>query len=198
MIVAGLTGSIGTGKSTTAAMFAARGVPVYDADRAVHVLYAGPAVEAVGALFPDAVVDGRIDRQRLSRHVVGNAEAMAALEGVVHPLVRAVERSFLDDARTSASPLAVLDVPLLFETGRDREVDLVVVVTAPEDVQRARVLARPGMTEDKLAGILSRQLPDAHKRRRAHVVIDTSRGFAPAARAVDAVIRMAATMQGKA
>jgi dephospho-CoA kinase len=197
VIVVGLTGSIGSGKSTTAAMFAARGVPVHDADRAVHALYAGEAVAPVGRLFPDAIVDGRVDRARLSARVVGDPAAMARLEAVVHPLVRRTEERFRAAARGSGARLCVLDIPLLFEGGRERDVDLVVVTTAPDPVQRERVLARPGMTADKLDAILARQIPQAEKRRRAHVAIDTGRGIEAAERAVEAVIRMAATMTGK-
>lgn len=197
MIVVGLTGSIGTGKSTTAAMFAARGVPVHDADRAVHALYEGEAVAAVGRLFPEAIADGRVDRAALARRVVGDREALSRLEAVVHPLVRRAEERFLAEARASGARLSVLDIPLLLEGGRERDVDLVAVVSVPEDVQRERVLARPGMTAEKLEGILRRQMPQAEKRRRAHVVIDTSRGLAAAGRAVDAVVRMTAAMSGK-
>lgn len=197
MIVVGLTGSIGTGKSTTARMFAARGVPVHDADRAVHALYAGEAVGPVGRLFPDAIVDGRVDRARLSARVVGDAAALARLESVVHPLVRRTEERFRTAARRTGARLCVLDIPLLFEGGRERDVDLVVVTTAPDPVQRERVLDRPGMTAEKLDAILARQIPQAEKRRRAHVAIDTGRGMAAAERAVEAVIRMAATMTGK-
>lgn len=197
MIVVGLTGSIGAGKSTTAAMFAARGVPVYDADRAVHALYSGAAVEPVGSLFPNAIVEGRVDRKRLAAAVLGDADALARLEAVVHPLVRETEASFLRRARSSGAALAVLDIPLLFETGRDREVDLVLVASVDPATRRERVLARPGMTAEKLEAILSRQVPDTEKRRRAHLVIDTGRGLDAADRAVAAVVRMVSSMSGK-
>ena len=180
--VLGLTGSIGTGKSTTADLFRDAGVPVHDADAAVHLLYAGAAAAAVEAAFPGTVIDGRVDRERLGRAVFGKPEAMARLEAIVHPLVRAEEVAFLDAARRQGAALAVLDVPLLLETGGDRRCDAVLVVTAPADVQRERVLARPGMTEERFNALLARQMPDAEKRRRAHFLVDTSRGV-PAARA---------------
>lgn len=187
MIVLGLTGSIGMGKSTTARLFADAGDAVHDADAAVHRLYRGEAVEPVGAAFPGVVVDGAVDRQRLSAAVLNDPAAMARLEGIVHPLVRADEGRFLDEARAAGRRIAVLDVPLLLETGRERDVDCVVVVSAPEAVQRARVLARPGMTPERLDAILARQMPDAQKRRRAHFVIDTGESVEDAARQVAAV-----------
>lgn len=189
MIVLGLTGSIGMGKSTTARLFADAGDAVHDADAAVHRLYRGEAVEPVGAAFPGVVVDGAVDRQRLSAAVLNDPAAMARLEGIVHPLVRADEGRFLDEARAAGRRIAVLDVPLLLETGRERDVDCVVVVSAPEAVQRARVLARPGMTPERLDAILARQMPDAQKRRRAHFVIDTGESVEDAARQVAAVRR---------
>jgi dephospho-CoA kinase len=180
VIVLGLTGSIGMGKSTTAAMFAARGVPVFDADAAVHALYAGPLAATLEAAFPGVAPDGRVDRAALARRVVGDTAAMTRLEAIVHPAVRAEERRFLAAAEAAGAPLAVLDIPLLFETGAERRVDAVIVVSAPARVQRARVLGRPGMTEEKLAAILSRQMADAEKRRRADLVVPTglSRHFA--------------------
>lgn len=179
MIVIGLTGSIGMGKSATAGMFAEEGIPVSESDAVVHRLYAkgGAAVVPVARAFPDVVSDGGIDRQKLVRHLSHKPEDFARLEAIVHPLVRAEQEKFLDDARRSKVPLAVLDIPLLFETGRDRDVDRIVVVSAPADIQRARVLARPGMTEEKFAGILARQLPDAEKRARADFIVDSARGF---------------------
>ncbi len=179
MIVLGLTGSIGMGKSTTAAMFQAQGVPVYDSDAAVHALYAsgGAAVAPVEAAFPGVVVDGAIDRTRLSAAVVGDPEALQKLEAIVHPLVGAHRIGFFEDAQAAGHDIVVLDVPLLYETGGDKKVDKVVVVSAPADVQRARVLARPGVDEAKLAAILARQLPDAEKRARADFVIDTGQGL---------------------
>jgi dephospho-CoA kinase len=188
VIVLGLTGSIGMGKSTTASLFADRGVPVFDADAAVHALYAGPLAQAVEAAFPGTTADGRVDRAALGRWVAGDPDALARLEAIVHPAVRAEERRFLQRAAVTGTPLVVLDIPLLFETGREADVDAVVVVSAPAEVQRERVLARPGMTVERFEGLLARQVPDAEKRRRADVVIDTGAGLEAAARAVEAVI----------
>jgi dephospho-CoA kinase len=173
MIVLGLTGSIGMGKSTAAKMFVEAGVPVHDSDEAVHRLYAGAAAPLVEAAFPGTVRDGVVDRPALAGKVLGNAEAMKRLESIIHPLVRADADAFLARHRAAGAPLAVLDIPLLFETGGRDRVDKVVVVSAPADVQRKRVLRRPGMTEEKLANILARQVPDAEKRRQADFVIDT-------------------------
>ena len=196
MIVLGLTGSIGMGKSTTAAMFAARGVPVYEADAAVHRLYRGRAVPLIEAAFPGTTGAGAVDRDRLSAAVLGDREAIARLEAFVHPLVRDEEAAFLDAARRAGRTVAVLDIPLLFETGGEARVDAVAVVSAPPGVQRARVLARPGMTEAKLDAILARQMADAEKRRRAHFVIDTGRGLAAAEAQVDGILRALANMVG--
>lgn len=198
MIVAGLTGSIAMGKSETAKMFAARGIPVFDSDAAVHALYApgGAAVAPLGALVPDAVVDGGVDRRRLAALVQADPDLLRKIEAVVHPLVRAQQKAFLDEAARTA-PLAVLDIPLLFETARESEVDVVVVVSASAVQQRQRALARPGMTAEKLDFILSRQLPDAEKRARADYVIDTSTSLAATEREVDKVIA-AITVKGKA
>jgi dephospho-CoA kinase len=189
VLVIGLTGSIGMGKSTTAAMFRARGCPVHDADAAVHRLYRGEAVPQVEAAFPGVTSAGAIDRAVLAARVVGDPGALARLEGIVHPLVRAEEQAFLSQARASGSRLVVLDVPLLFEAGGAARVDVVVVVTAPPEVQRARVMSRPGMTEAAMHNLLQRQLPDSEKRRRAHFIIDTGSGIAAAERQVDAVLR---------
>ncbi|MEQ1865451.1 MAG: dephospho-CoA kinase [Micropepsaceae bacterium] len=190
MLLVGLTGSIGMGKSETAKMFARHGVPVCDSDATVHALYdeGGAAVGPVGALFADVVVDGRIDRERLSRHVVGKQEAMRKLEAIVHPLVAEAQRAFLERADAAGAKMVVLDIPLLFETGGTARVDAIVVVSAPADIQRGRVLQRPGMTADKFAAILKKQLPDAEKRGRADFVVDTSQGFAHAEAQVVAVI----------
>lgn len=177
MIVLGLTGSIGMGKSTAAKMFAEAGVPVHDSDEAVHRLYAGKAAPLVEAAFPGTVVDGTVDRALLAKHVLGNAEALKKLEAIVHPLVRADADAFVARHRAKKAPLVVLDIPLLFETGGRDRVDKVAVVSAPADMQRERVLARPGMSEAKLAAILAKQTPDAEKRRQADFVIDTSGGF---------------------
>lgn len=196
MIRLGLTGSIGMGKSTTARMFAEAGVPVFDADAAVHRLYAGPAAAAIAARFPGTVRDGAVDRAALSARVVGDKAALADLEAIVHPLVRAEETRFLEAARAAGSRLVVLDIPLLFETGDPGRVDAVVVVTAPEPVQRARVLAREGMTDAKLDAILARQMPDAEKRRRAHFLVDTGRDFDHARAQVRAIVRAARGLAG--
>jgi dephospho-CoA kinase len=179
MIVAGLTGSIAMGKSETARMFASLGVPVFDADAAVHEMYAkrGAAVSAIAAKFPDAVVDGAVDRLRLAELVLSNPVALKMLESIVHPLVRKKEQEFIRRCRTDNRPLVVLDIPLLFETGRQRDVDRIIVVSASVDTQRKRVLARPGMTEEKFATISARQIPDVEKRRRAHFIVDTSQSL---------------------
>jgi dephospho-CoA kinase len=179
MLVVGLTGSIAMGKSETAQMFARLGYPVFDADAAVHRLYdtGGAAVPLIERAFRGSVVDGRVDRQRLAEQVTGDPEALARLESIVHPLVRREQDAFLEVSRKAGHAFAVLDIPLLFETGRDKDVDAVVVVSAPENVQKARVLARPGMTPEKFAAILARQMPDSEKRRRADFVVDTSQGL---------------------
>ena len=175
--VLGLTGTIGMGKSATAAMFREFGVPVHDADLAVHALYRGLAVQPIAALYPEAVRDGVVDRARLGAIVLADTAALKRLEAIVHPMVRAEEAAFLDAARRDRVPLAVLDIPLLYETGGETRCDAVVVVSAPADIQAARVLARPGMDAAKFAAILAKQVPDAEKRRRADFVVDTSRGF---------------------
>ena len=189
MRVVGLTGSIGMGKSATAAMFRARGLPVHDADRAVHRLYAGEAADAIEALFP-GVGDGRggIDRARLAARVLESPSALEKLEAVIHPLVRKSEAAFLEKARREARQLVLLDIPLLFETGRAETLDVVVVVTAEPEIQRARVLARPGMSAAKFEGLQVRQLPDREKRRRAHYLVDSGLGFDAAERQVDAIV----------
>ncbi len=179
MIVVGLTGSIGMGKSTTAAMFATEGVPVYDADAEVHALYArgGAAVAPLDEAFPGVVRDGAVDRALLSHHVVGKPDALKRLEAIVHPLVGATRAGFFEKAVAQKAEVVILDIPLLFETGGEKRVDAVVVVSAPADVQRRRVLARPDMTEEKLDAILARQMADVEKRARAHFVIDTGQGL---------------------
>lgn len=175
----GLTGSIGMGKTETAKMFARLGVPVYDADAAVHRLYEpdGAAVAPIGKAFPGTVIDGRVDRAELTRRVTDDRNAFQTLEAIVHPLVGLQQRTFLEHAAERGAELVVLDIPLLFETGGHARVDAVVVVSAPHDVQRARVLQRPGMTPDKLDLILSRQVPDAEKRAQAHFVVETGHGL---------------------
>jgi dephospho-CoA kinase len=179
MIVLGLTGSIGMGKSTTARLLREAGVAVHDADEAVARFYAegGEAVDAVGRGFPQALINGAIDRERLSGLVLGNPDALKRLESIVHPLVKADRAAFLALARASGAKVAVLDVPLLFEVGAEDEMDAVVVVSAPEAVQRERTLMRPGMSAEKFDRILARQMPDAEKRRRADFVIDTGSGL---------------------
>lgn len=188
MIVIGLTGSIGMGKSTTARMFSEEGVPVHDSDESVHRLYAGAAAPLVEAAFPGVTIDGKIDRTILGGKVLGNPAAMKTLESIIHPLVRADADEFLRRSRESGAKLAVLDIPLLFETGGRDRVDKVVVVTAPADVQRARVLARPGMTVDKFEAILARQVPDVEKRRQADFIVDTGKGMDAARDAVRGII----------
>ncbi len=188
MIVLGLTGSIGMGKSTTAAMFRDLGIPVHDSDEAVHRLYAGAAAPLVEAAFPGTVVDGVVDRNRLAARVIGDREAIRRLEGIVHPLVRADADAFLDRCRADGAPLAVLDIPLLFETSGRGRVDKVVVVSAPAEIQRERVLARPGMTLEKLEAILSKQVPDTEKRAMADFIVDTGQGMDHARAAVAAIV----------
>jgi dephospho-CoA kinase len=171
----GLTGSIGMGKTTVAKMFAARGIPVFDADAAVHQLYArgGAAVEPVGAAFAGTVKDGAVDRAALSAAVVGRPDEIKKLESIVHPLVGKLREDFLSKAEASGAAMAVLEIQMLLEGSSAKQFDAIVVVSAPEAVQRERALARPGMTQDKLAGILSNQMPDADKRARADYIIDT-------------------------
>ena len=187
-MLVGLTGSIGMGKSETAKLFARLGVPVYDSDAAVHRLYepGGAAVEPIGAAFPGAVVSGRVDRKVLSDQIAGKEEAFRQLEGIVHPLVAAEQRRFLDENKDAE--LAILDIPLLFETGGAERMDAVVVVSAPAHVQRERVLSREGMTPAKLDQILSRQVPDAEKRAKAHFVVETDKGLEHAFAQVKAIV----------
>jgi dephospho-CoA kinase len=186
----GLTGSIGMGKSQTAKFFAELGVPVHDSDAAVHALYqkGGAAVAPVAAAFPDCVKDGAVDRQALAQKVVGNAAALAELEAIVHPLAQAVETEFLAQAKAQGTKLVVLDIPLLFETGAEKRLDVVVVVSAPAGIQRQRVLTRPGMNEARLAAILKRQMPDAEKRARADYVVDSSQSLAQARQQVRHIV----------
>ena len=179
MIILGLTGSIGMGKSTTAKLFAEAGVPVYDADATVHALYEGEAAPSIEAAFPGTTTGGKVDRARLSARVVHDPAAMKQLEQIVHPMLGASRQKFLHDAEQSGAPVAVVDVPLLFETGGEKRVDAVVVVTTTPEIQRQRILARDNMTGEKLDAILARQLPDAEKRKRADFVVDTSHGLDP-------------------
>jgi dephospho-CoA kinase len=197
MLVLGLTGSIGMGKSTTARFFAEEGVPVLDADAVVHALYDGEAVAAIEAAFPGTSKDGRIDREELSRRVVGDPAALKRLESIVHPLVRAAQARFLADAERSGAPVAVLDVPLLFETGGDQLVDAVVVVSAPADVQRARTLDRAGMTAEKFDTLMQKQMPDAEKRRRADFIVDTSQSLDSARAQVRAILAAVRAIRGR-
>jgi dephospho-CoA kinase len=179
MVILGLTGSIGMGKSTTAKLFAEAGVPVYDADAAVHLLYEGEAAPAIEAAFPGTTVGGKVDRNKLSARVVHDPAAIKRLEQIVHPMLGASRQKFLHEAERSGAPVAVVDVPLLLETGGEKRVDAVVVVTTTPEIQRQRILARPNMTGEKLDAILARQMPDAEKRKRAHFVVDTSHGLDP-------------------
>jgi len=179
MKILGLTGSIGMGKSTTAKLFAEAGVPVYDADATVHRIYQGEAVPAIEAAFPGTTSDGKVDRAKLSATVVHDPAAIQRLEQVVHPMLRGYHQKFLEDAERAGAPVVVMDVPLLFETGGEKRVDAVVVVTTAPEVQRERILARGTMTAETLDAILARQTPDAEKRRRADFVVDTSHGLDP-------------------
>jgi dephospho-CoA kinase len=194
MIVLGLTGSIGMGKSTTAKLFAEAGVPVYDADATVHKVYEGEAVPAIEAAFPGTTADGKVDRARLSARVVQDPAAIRQLEQIVHPMLGAYHRKFLDDAERSGAPVAVVDVPLLFETGGDKRVDAVVVVTTSPETQRERLLARGTMTKEALDAILARQMPDAEKRKRADFVVDTSHGLDPVRARISDILAQAAKM----
>jgi dephospho-CoA kinase len=179
MKILGLTGSIGMGKSTTAKLFAEAGVPVYDADATVHRIYQGEAVSAIEAAFPGTTSDGKVDRAKLSAKVVHDPAAIQRLEQIVHPMLRSYHQKFLDDAEQAGAPVVVMDVPLLFETGGEKRVDAVVVVTTAPEVQRERILARGTMTAEALDAIMARQLPDAEKRQRADFVVDTSHGLDP-------------------
>jgi dephospho-CoA kinase len=198
MIVVGLTGSIGMGKSTTAALFADEGVPVNDADQVVHDLYRKEAVPEVAAIFPDAVVDGIVDRKKLSENLAKNPANFKRLEAVVHPMVRAREAAFIERHKQMGTPLVILDIPLLFETGGEARVDRIVVVSCAPEIQRERVLSRPGMTEAKFELILSRQTPDAEKRARADYVIDTGHGIDTARAQVRSILRELSQQAGPA
>lgn len=189
MKILGLTGTIASGKTSTAAIFAEAGVPVFSADAAVHQLYAGPAAPAVGAAFPGTVSDGRVDRARLAAVLRERPERLGELEAIIHPLVQAAEDSFLARAREEGHRVAVLEIPLLYENGIDRRVDKVIVTTAPEAVRRQRALARPGADPATYAVLAKRQLSDSEKRRRADFVVDTAEGPAAARRAVHAILR---------
>ena len=193
MIILGLTGSIGMGKSTTADFFRAEGVPVNDSDAVVHDLYRSEAVVPVGRLFPGSVENGTVNRVELSRQLSENPAKFKELEAIIHPLVRAREGTFLERERAAATPIVLLDIPLLFETGGEARVDAIVVVTCDPEIQRARVLARPGMTVEKFELILSRQISDAEKRKRADFIIDTGQGLEAAHEQVRQVLAILKT-----
>jgi dephospho-CoA kinase len=197
MFILGLTGSIGMGKSTTANFFAEAGVPVHDSDAAVHRLYEGEAVAPVAAAFAGVAVDGRIDRAKLAEQLIGKPDAIKRLEAIVHPLVRAATQRFVQEQAAKGARVILLDIPLLFETGGEKNVDAIVVVSSPPQVQRARVLARPGMTAEKLDALLTRQMPDTEKRARAHFLVDTSRSFDSARAQVHGILRAIASSPGR-
>jgi dephospho-CoA kinase len=197
MFVLGLTGSVGMGKSTTAAMFAAAGVPVHDADAAVHRLYDGEAADAIEAAFPGTTAHGKVDRTKLGQRVLGDKAALMKLEAIVHPLVRKAEELFLAVAKRDGAKIVVLDIPLLYETEADKRCDAVVVVTAPPETQRARVFERPGMSAEKFEAILTKQLPDSDKRSRADFVVDTSRGLDAARAQVRDILAKVATLPSR-
>ncbi|MGD9921591.1 MAG: dephospho-CoA kinase [Pseudorhodoplanes sp.] len=194
MIILGLTGSIGMGKSTTARLFAEEGVPVHDADAVVHALYEGEAAPLVEAAFPGTTRDGKVDRALLAQAVVGNPDAMKRLETIVHPLVAQARDRFLARARADGAPVVVLDIPLLFETGGEKRVDAVVVVSAAPEIQRQRVMERPGMTAEKFEALLAKQTPDAEKRRRADYIVDSGHGIEPARRQVRDILAKVARL----
>ena len=197
MFVLGLTGSISMGKSATAKMFAEEGVPVHDADAVVHALYDGEATPAVEAAFPGTTANGKVDREKLGKRVLSDAASIARLEQIVHPLVAKARDKFLSEAARKGAKVAVLDIPLLYETKGDARCDAVVVVSAPADVQRQRAFERPGMTEQKLETILAKQMPDAEKRRRADFIVDTSQGFDHARDQVRDILARVATMPNR-
>ena len=192
----GLTGSIGMGKSTTAAMFREAGIPIYDADAEVHKAYdvGGAAVEPVGAAFPGVVREGRIDREELRKRVLGNPEALKVLNGIVHPIVGRARAAVFEAAQAQGADMVILDVPLIFETGGEKNMHKVIVVSAPPEMQRARVLAREGMTPERLDAILAQQVPDAEKRARADFIVDSGQGFEAAREQVREILRRVASM----
>jgi dephospho-CoA kinase len=193
-----LTGSLGMGKSRTAMFFAEEGVPVHDSDAAVHALYEGDAAALIERAFPGTTVDGKVDRNKLSGKVVGDAAALARLEAIVHPLVAAAREKFLAEAQARGAPVVLLDVPLLFETGAQSGCDAVVVVSAPPELQRRRAFERPGMTEEKFVTLLGKQMPDAEKRRRADFVVDTSQSFEHSRAQVRDILRAVAKLRARA
>ena len=194
MFVLGLTGSLGMGKSTTAKFFAEEGIPLHDADAVVHQLYEGEATPLIEAAFPGTTNRGKVDRDKLAKKVLGSSPAIKRLEIIIHPLVGRAEARFLEEAARKGAAVVVLDIPLLFETGADQRCDAVVVVSAPPDVQQARVFERPGMTEEKFEAILFKQMPDAEKLARADFVVDTSKGFDAARAQVREILARVATM----
>jgi len=198
MFILGLTGSLSMGKSATAKMFAQEGVPVHDADAAVHALYEGEATQAIEAAFPGTTANGKVDRIKLGKRVLGDKAALRKLEEIVHPMVRRMEERFLAAAERGGAGIAVLDIPLLFETGGDKRCDAIVVVSAPAEVQRERALERDGMSVEKFEAILAKQMPDAEKRSRADFIVDTSRGFDAARAQVREILKSAAKMPKRA
>jgi dephospho-CoA kinase len=188
MLVIGLTGSIGMGKSTVAQRLRSLGIAVCDADAEVHKLYEGSAVAPIEAAFPGTTADGRVDRQKLAQALLGKPEAFKRLEAIVHPLVFEAERTFLRQQAADGAAMTVLEIPLLLENGGERRVDVVIVVSAPAEAQRARVMQRPGMTAEKLDQLLARQMPDAEKRKRADFVVDTGGSFAETDAQVDKIV----------
>ena len=197
MLVIGLTGSIGMGKSTAAKHFASRGIAVFDADAEVHRLYEGDAVSAITANFPGVVSGGKVDRTRLARELATSPGKLKQLEAIVHPMVVEAELDFLRQQEARGAKFAVLEIPLLFETGADKRVDVSIVVSAPEEVQRARALARPGMTAEKLDQLLKRQLPDNEKRARADYVVDSGKSIADMGAEIDKLIESLGDKQGR-
>jgi dephospho-CoA kinase len=197
MFILGLTGSLGMGKSATAKMFAEAGVPVHDADAAVHKLYQGEAVKPIETMFPGTTANGKVDRAKLGALVLGHPEAMKKLEAIVHPLVRREEERFLAAAKRDGAAVVLLDIPLLYETGADKRCDAVVVVSAPADMQRSRAFQRPGMTERHFQAILAQQLPDAEKRARADFIVDSGHGLDVARDQVREILRQVAKMANR-
>ena len=198
MLVIGLTGSIGMGKSTAAARFRERGIAVFDADAEVHKLYEGPAAATIEAAFPGSTADGRVDRQKLAQALIADPSQFARLEAIVHPMVREVQRQFLRAEAAGGAGMAVLEIPLLLEAGGHSRVDVVIVVSAPPEMQRERVLARPGMSLEKLEQILARQLHDSEKRARADFIVDTGGTIAESAAQVDKIIESLQGRRGEA
>jgi dephospho-CoA kinase len=192
-----LTGSLGMGKSTAAKFFAEAGVPVHDSDAVVHALYENEAVAAIEAAFPDTTSNGKVDRNKLAAKVIDDKGALKRLEAIVHPLVAKAREKFLADAQARGAPVVVLDIPLLFEIGGNSSCDAVVVVSAPAEIQRVRAFARPGMTEDKFAALLAKQVPDAEKRARADFIVDSSQGLDHARAQVHDILRAIAKMPRK-